>query len=81
MLKLYNALNPRSVKYFDTECIPCRLMLSQCQTLLCQGNYPLAIQHCPSMIFLPVNHFAWQGVKAVAAKMPKVLKEITSKAM
>lgn len=57
MLKLFNVSKPRSVKYFDSDRMPWRLMLSKCQTLFCQGNYPLVLQHCLSMIIVTYGLF------------------------
>lgn len=57
MLKLFNVSVPRSVKYFDSDRMAPRLMLSKCQTLFCQGNYPLVLQHCPSMIIVTYGLF------------------------
>lgn len=57
MLKLFNVSKPRSVKYFDSDHMPQRLMLSKRQTLFCQGNYPLVLQHCPSMIIVTYGLF------------------------
>lgn len=57
MLELFNASKPRSVKYFDSDRMPWRLMLSTCQNLFCQGNYLLVLQRCLSMIIVTYGLF------------------------
>lgn len=68
MLKLFNVSKPRSVKYFDSDCMPRRLMLSKCQTLFCQGNYPLVLQHCLSMIIVTYRLFCLAMTKRCCSK-------------
>lgn len=71
MFKLFNISKPKSVKHFDLDCMPPRLMLSKCQTLCCQGNYPLVLQHCSSMIIVTYGLFCFAMTKHCCSKNAK----------